>query len=137
MMIFKRLETLTILLQLHAEYNRENDEYMAHRVLQAFDTAQFVRMTSGGADAIILAGDLNTEPQDLAYRIIRDVSGLADTCPNSASHIGTNECANNSYTGSKLAQTMPDGKRIDHIMYLGSKIVKVREQRNENIRYDA
>ncbi|GAB1864971.1 sphingomyelin phosphodiesterase [Camponotus japonicus] len=110
---------------LHAEYNRENDEYMAHRVLQAFDTAQFVRMTSGGADAIILAGDLNTEPQDLAYRIIRGVSGLIDACPSSASHIGTNECANNSYTCSKFARTRPDGKRIDHILYLGSKTVKV------------
>ncbi|XP_012055977.1 PREDICTED: putative neutral sphingomyelinase [Atta cephalotes] len=110
---------------LHAEYNRENDEYMAHRVLQAFDTAQFVKMTSGGVDAVIFAGDLNTEPQDLAYRIIRGVSSLADTCPDSQSHIGTNECANNSYTSSKLARTQPNGKRIDHIMYLGSKTVKV------------
>lgn len=112
-------------LQLHAEYNRENDEYMAHRVLQAFDTAQFVRMTSGGADAVILAGDLNTEPQDLAYRIMRGVGGLMDACPNSASHIGTNECANNSYTCSKIARQRPDGKRIDYILYLGSKNVKV------------
>jgi len=119
---------IVVLLQLHAEYNHENDEYMAHRVLQAFDTAQFVKMTSGGADAVILAGDLNTEPQDLAYRIIRGVSNLMDTCPNSASHIGTNECANNSYTSSKLARTKPDGKRIDHIMYLGSKTVKVTDQ---------
>lgn len=95
-------------------------------MLQAFDTAQFIRMTSGGADAVILAGDLNTEPQDLAYRIICGVAGLADTCPNSESHIGTNECANNSYTSSKLARTRPDGKRIDHILYLGSKNVKVR-----------
>lgn len=41
---------------------------MAHRVLQAFDTAQFIKLTSGGADFVILAGDLNTEPGDLAYR---------------------------------------------------------------------
>ena len=115
------------ILQLHAEYNCENDEYMAHRVLQAFDTAQFVKMTSGGVDAVIFAGDLNTEPQDLAYRIIRGVSSLADTCPDSQSHIGTNECANNSYTSSKLARTQPNGKRIDHIMYLGSKTVKVKD----------
>ncbi|XP_011331930.1 putative neutral sphingomyelinase isoform X2 [Ooceraea biroi] len=112
-------------IKLHAEYNRENDEYMAHRVLQAFDTAQFVRMTSGGADAVILAGDLNTEPQDLAYRIICGVAGLTDACPNSASHIGTNECANNSYTSSKLARRRPEGKRIDHVLYLGSKTVRV------------
>lgn len=113
-------------LQLHAEYNRENDEYMAHRVLQAFDTAQFVKMTSGGTDAAILAGDLNTEPQDLAYRIICGVAGLIDACPNSVSHKGTNECANNSYTSSKLARTRPEGKRIDHILYLSSENVKVR-----------
>jgi len=99
---------------------------MAHRVLQAFDTAQFVRMTSGDADAVILAGDLNTEPEDLVYRIICGITGLTDTCPNSASHIGTNECANNSYTSSKLAHKRPDGKRIDYILYLGSKRVKVR-----------
>ncbi|XP_014479972.1 PREDICTED: putative neutral sphingomyelinase isoform X2 [Dinoponera quadriceps] len=109
---------------LHAEYNRENDEYKAHRVLQAFDTAQFVRMTSGGADAVILTGDLNTEPQDLAYRIIRGVAGLTDACPNSVSHIGTNECANNSYTTSKIARTRPEGKRIDYILYLDSSAIK-------------
>lgn len=100
---------------------------MAHRVLQAFDTAQFVKMTSGCADAIILAGDLNTEPQDLAYRIIRGIAGLTDACPNSESHIGTNECANNSYTNSKLARARPDGKRIDYILYLNSDAVKVSE----------
>lgn len=98
---------------------------MAHRVLQAFDTAQFVRMTSGSADAVILAGDLNVEPQDLAYRIICGVAGLTDACPNSASHIGTNESANNSYTDSKLARTRPEGKRIDYILYLDSNAVKV------------
>lgn len=55
-------------LQLHAEYDRDCDEYQAHRVLQAFDTAQFIQLTSMGADLIVLAGDLNTEPDDLAYR---------------------------------------------------------------------
>ncbi|KAJ8926431.1 hypothetical protein NQ314_021219 [Rhamnusium bicolor] len=55
-------------MNLHAEYNRECDEYQAHRVLQAYDTAQFIMLTSGGADLVVLAGDLNTEPGDLAYR---------------------------------------------------------------------
>ncbi|XP_016905818.1 putative neutral sphingomyelinase isoform X2 [Apis cerana] len=110
---------------LHAEYNRHNDEYIAHRVLQAFDTAQFIRMTSGGADSTILGGDLNTEPQDLVYRIICGVAGLTDACSNSSSNLGTNECANNSYTNSKNANTLPDGKRIDHILYQGTKNVKI------------
>lgn len=109
---------------LHAEYS-SNDEYLAHRVLQAFDTAQFVRMTCGGADSVILAGDLNTEPQDLAYKIICGVAGLTDACSSVSNKLGTNMCANNSYTSSKIARTFPDGKRIDHILYLGSKFHKV------------
>ncbi|XP_053975647.1 putative neutral sphingomyelinase isoform X1 [Hylaeus volcanicus] len=110
---------------LHAEYSRYNDEYAAHRVLQAFDTAQFIRMTCGDADSAILAGDLNTEPGDLAYRLICGVAGLTDACSNNLSNSGTNECANNSYTGSKLARKLPEGKRIDHILYLGSKNYKI------------
>ncbi|XP_015432024.1 PREDICTED: putative neutral sphingomyelinase isoform X2 [Dufourea novaeangliae] len=110
---------------LHAEYSRHNDEYLAHRVLQAFDTAQFIRMTSGSADSAILGGDLNAEPQDLAYKIMCGVAGLADACSNSLSNLGTNECANNSYTSSKLASTFPAGKRIDHILYLHSKLYKI------------
>lgn len=110
---------------LHAEYNRENDEYAAHRVLQAFDTAQFIKMTSGGSDAVILGGDLNTEPQDLAYKIICGVAGLVDACSDSYSTKGTNECANNSYTNMRVARTTPQGKRIDHILYLGSQNFKI------------
>ena len=37
-------------------------------MLQAYDTAQFIKLTSGNCDLVILAGDLNTEPDDLAYR---------------------------------------------------------------------
>lgn len=99
---------------------------MAHRVLQAFDTAQFIRMTRGGADAVILGGDLNTEPQDLAYQIICNVAGLVDACGQSLTGLGTNECARNSYTSLQTAKNMPQGKRIDHILYLGSKNYKVR-----------
>lgn len=54
--------------QLHAEYNRKHDEYLAHRVLQAFDTAQFVQLTSAAADLVILAGDFNSEPHQLPYK---------------------------------------------------------------------
>ncbi|CAL7945150.1 unnamed protein product [Xylocopa violacea] len=110
---------------LHAEYNRHNDEYIAHRVLQAFDTAQFIRMTSGGANSAILGGDLNTEPQDLAYRLMCGIAGLTDACSNSTNNLGTNECANNSYTSSQLARNLPEGKRIDHILYKGSKNIKI------------
>ncbi|XP_008548346.1 putative neutral sphingomyelinase isoform X1 [Microplitis demolitor] len=110
---------------LHAEYDSENDEYSAHRVLQAFDMAQFIRMTEQGADVTILGGDLNTGPQDLAYRIISGIPSLVDTCSSCYSDKGTSECANNSYTPRKVANQSPKGKRIDHILYLGSKKFKV------------
>ncbi|GLG98580.1 uncharacterized protein GBIM_05207 [Gryllus bimaculatus] len=63
---------------LHAEYDRTNDEYLSHRVLQAFDTAQFVRLTSKNCDLVILGGDLNTEPSDLSYRILCSEAQLED-----------------------------------------------------------
>lgn len=83
-------------------------------------------MTSGGVDSVILGGDLNTEPKDLAYKIICGVAGLTDACSTSSNNLGTIECANNSYTNSKLARNFSEGKRIDHILYQGSKNVKVR-----------
>lgn len=82
-------------------------------------------MTSGGSDAVILGGDLNAEPQDLAYRIICGVAGLADACSNNFTNIGTNECAKNSYTSTRIARKYPEGKRIDHILYLCSPNFKV------------
>ena len=67
-----------LIIQLHAEYNRENDEYRAHRAVQAFETSQMIRYTRKMADVSILGGDLNTEPGDLAYRLICNHSSLTD-----------------------------------------------------------
>jgi sphingomyelin phosphodiesterase 2 len=64
--------------QLHAEYNPASDEYCAHRVVQAFETSQFIRYTRNKADFCILGGDLNTEPENLAYRLICDHTSLKD-----------------------------------------------------------
>ena len=83
-------------------------------------------MTERGADAVILAGDLNTGPNDLAYKIIRDVPGLVDACSITSSGSGTSQCANNSYTPSNIARKLPEGKRIDHILYSGSRDFKAR-----------
>lgn len=55
-------------MQLHAQYDSESDDYNAHRVVQAFDTAQFIQATRGDSIVQVLAGDLNCEPGDLAYR---------------------------------------------------------------------
>jgi sphingomyelin phosphodiesterase 2 len=63
---------------LHAEYDRDNDEYLAHRVVQAFDTAQFIKLSSSPGEISLVAGDLNTEPSDNAFQIIKRVTGLHD-----------------------------------------------------------
>jgi len=64
--------------QIHAEYNRANDEYLAHRVAQSFSLAQFVRFTSARAQLTLVCGDLNLEPTDLGLRLIRENTGLGD-----------------------------------------------------------
>ncbi|XP_055016986.1 sphingomyelin phosphodiesterase 2 isoform X2 [Boleophthalmus pectinirostris] len=63
---------------LHAEYCREKDSYLPHRVVQAWELQQFIRHTSRGADAVILGGDLNMHPQDLGTRLLRSYTGLRD-----------------------------------------------------------
>lgn len=64
--------------QLHAEYNRENDLYLPHRISQAFELAQFVRHTCRGSDFVLLTGDFNMEPEDLGCHIIRNLGNLYD-----------------------------------------------------------
>ncbi|XP_026491372.2 putative neutral sphingomyelinase [Vanessa tameamea] len=108
---------------LHAEYN-EDDIYLAHRVLQAYSTAEFVSLTTPPADVSILAGDLNTAPGDLSFRLITQVPALIDPCgfesiinKNIEKLSGTCDNINNSYSDPKLVKVCPEGKRIDHILF--------------------
>lgn len=86
--------------------------------MQAFDTAQFIQSTRCDSCVQILAGDLNTEPGDLAHRILLASSGLKESF-NEIEHrdYGTNECGQNSYTPSAMKENNPKGKRIDYILY--------------------
>lgn len=86
--------------------------------MQAFDTAQFIQTTRGDSVLQVLAGDLNTEPGDLAHRILIVASGLHDTCNEAnCTDVGTNECKQNTYTTDQAKETCPTGKRIDYILY--------------------
>lgn len=107
--------------QLHAEYDRKSDDYKAHRVVQAFDTAQFLENTRGSAAVQILAGDLNTEPGDLAYRVLRYEANLDDSFAEDFERKGTCDCPYNSYTSltEKLSAEGDGGKRIDYILFRG------------------
>jgi sphingomyelin phosphodiesterase 2 len=110
---------------LHAEYNRENDIYLPHRISQAFELAQFVRHTSRTADFTILTGDFNIEPEDLGYRVIQKIGNLHDAWynrPNLEFRNGmTCDRPDNCYTASSMLKTSPDGKRLDYIMYQSGK----------------
>uniref|UniRef100_A0A667HFL7 sphingomyelin phosphodiesterase n=1 Tax=Lynx canadensis TaxID=61383 RepID=A0A667HFL7_LYNCA len=63
---------------LHAEYNRQKDIYLAHRVAQAWELAQFIHHTSKKADVVLLCGDLNLHPKDLGCRLLKEWTGLHD-----------------------------------------------------------
>ncbi|XP_023620906.1 sphingomyelin phosphodiesterase 2 isoform X2 [Myotis lucifugus] len=63
---------------LHAEYNRQKDIYLAHRVVQAWELAHFIHHTSKKADVVLLCGDLNLHPKDLGCRLLKEWTGLRD-----------------------------------------------------------
>ncbi|CAG0895580.1 unnamed protein product [Darwinula stevensoni] len=113
---------------LHAKYHRSQDEYLAHRVIQAYETATFIKLTSLGTDISILGGDLNSEPDEICYRIIRACSGpLQDSyCPMDGPMSEVTATCNvigNSYSSSKGA--LPEEK-LDYIMFSHSPKTQVK-----------
>ncbi|XP_042896381.1 putative neutral sphingomyelinase [Parasteatoda tepidariorum] len=110
---------------LHAEYNTFHDQYLPHRVAQAFEFSQFVQLTSETADLSIVAGDFNTEPTDLPYRVIVHNAGCLDAylaqkdpfVSGDESIKTTCGHPDNLYTSRKELNECPTGKRIDYILY--------------------
>ncbi|XP_037814723.1 putative neutral sphingomyelinase [Lucilia sericata] len=107
---------------LHAEYNIKNDDYLTHRVIQAFDTAQFIEATRWDAAVQVLAGDLNTKPTDICYKVLLYTSQMKDSC--NSDTISTNESKQNSYTSKKVLARNPKGFRIDHIFLRSADKIK-------------
>uniref|UniRef100_A0A914CZA4 sphingomyelin phosphodiesterase n=1 Tax=Acrobeloides nanus TaxID=290746 RepID=A0A914CZA4_9BILA len=112
---------------LHAEYNRDNDLYLPHRISQAFELAQFLDHTSRSSDFVILTGDFNIEPEDLGYHIIAKIANLEDAWLKRPSTHGSNDNGmtcdrpDNCYTNKHQLKRWPEGKRIDYIMYQSGK----------------
>lgn len=120
---------------LHAEYSREKDSYLPHRVLQTWELAQFINHTSKGADVLILGGDLNMHPMDVGLRLLLGWTGLHDAFVATESFEGSeNGCTllpNNCFTNPKELEPFTHGIRIDYILYKGlsnftMKCVKLR-----------
>ncbi|XP_041837424.1 sphingomyelin phosphodiesterase 2 [Melanotaenia boesemani] len=112
------------LTHLHAEYSREKDSYLPHRVVQAWELQQFIRHTSAGADVVILGGDLNMHPQDLGNRLLMSYTGLRDSYLETTKFDGCENgmtlIADNPFISKKELVPFEKGIRIDYILFKGS-----------------
>ncbi|NWY36499.1 NSMA phosphodiesterase, partial [Sylvia atricapilla] len=108
-------------LQLHAEYCRDKDAYLPHRLVQAWELAQFIRHTSKAADLVLLGGDLNMHPEDVGIRLLCGWTGLRDAFAEATRFEGCkNGCTlvpNNCFTDKSELLPFPLGIRIDYILY--------------------
>ncbi|NXI26921.1 NSMA phosphodiesterase, partial [Sterrhoptilus dennistouni] len=124
---------LSLSLQLHAEYCRDKDSYLPHRLVQAWELAQFIRHTSKAADVVLLGGDLNMHPEDVGIRLLRGWTGLQDAFVEATDIKGCkNGCTlvpNNCFTDKSELLPFPLGIRIDYILYkaISSFTVKCEE----------
>ncbi|NWT95893.1 NSMA phosphodiesterase, partial [Urocynchramus pylzowi] len=121
--------------QLHAEYCRDKDAYLPHRLVQAWELAQFIRHTSKAADVVLLGGDLNMHPEDVGIRLLRGWTGLRDAFAEATHFEGCkNGCTlvpDNCFTDKSELLPFPLGIRIDYILYkaISSFTVKCEELR--------
>ena len=58
------------------DYNPITDTYLGHRVVHGVESAQWIKLSSSSADLTVYAGDFNTEPKDIPYKIVRHVTPL-------------------------------------------------------------
>ncbi|XP_014847887.1 PREDICTED: sphingomyelin phosphodiesterase 2 [Poecilia mexicana] len=114
---------------LHAEYSREKDSYLSHRVVQAWELQQFIRHTSTGADVVIVGGDLNMHPQDLGCRLLMSYTGLKDSYIETAKFDGCENgmtlIADNLFISKNELIPFEKGIRIDYILFKGSSTAKI------------
>ncbi|NWV43743.1 NSMA phosphodiesterase, partial [Grantiella picta] len=115
---------------LHAEYCREKDAYLPHRLVQAWELAQFIRHTSKAADVVLLGGDLNMHPEDVGIRLLRGWTGLRDAFAEATHFEGCkNGCTlvpDNCFTDSSELLPFPLGIRIDYILYKATSSFTVK-----------
>ncbi|XP_036025215.1 sphingomyelin phosphodiesterase 2 isoform X1 [Onychomys torridus] len=106
---------------LHAEYSRQKDIYLAHRVVQAWELAQFIHHTSKNADVVLLCGDLNMHPKDLGCCLLKEWTGLRDayveTQDFKGSEDGCTMVPTNCYVSQQDLGPFPHGIRIDYVLY--------------------
>jgi hypothetical protein len=59
--------------------NSAVDEYLAHRVAQAYELARFIAANRRADYLTVLAGDLNAPPYDIVIHLLQKLAGLHDS----------------------------------------------------------
>lgn len=101
--------------------------YSIHRICQAYQLAKFINLVAenssnsrSGSDLILLAGDLNTSPGELPFKLILSMTGLADCSLHERGSL-VNGCHDDDLItcGHQMNTYSEDatGKRIDFILY--------------------
>ncbi|XP_070532019.1 putative neutral sphingomyelinase [Ptychodera flava] len=106
----------------HAEYNHTDKPYHGHRLVQAFEMCQFIEHTGQTSHVNVIAGDFNTEPEEIGYKLITKLLEMKDswttqTCIQDACDGSTSDVPSNSFTKPSASIRFPKGKRIDYVMY--------------------
>ena len=107
------------------DVSRTTHKIAGHRVLHALESAEWIRLSSSSADLTIYAGDFNTEPTDVPYKMLRNFALLDDAWEDI--HVATEEetgrtCGTDRNSFSVAADE--GGKRIDYIMHRAGPNVK-------------
>ena len=134
---------------MHAQYSENeaiSDQYSIHRICQSYQLGKFINMTKDlvshtgkSSELFILAGDLNTSPEEFPFKLLESITGLHDICHSVSkeSEDGTVKrrtdlvtCGHseNSYTEpfpkgqskddkNRHKQQVNAGKQIDYLLY--------------------
>jgi endonuclease/exonuclease/phosphatase family metal-dependent hydrolase len=116
---YARIQTPTGFVELFdahpvAQYSGDsNDLYRAHRAAAAYEAARFINAHTNGKYPVILLGDLNTRPDQLPYRLIRELANLSDSySERNPQDPGFTYSVNNPYSNKNEPST-----RLDYILY--------------------
>ncbi|KAM7541950.1 hypothetical protein Aperf_G00000008338 [Anoplocephala perfoliata] len=115
----------------HARYhlNHENDPVEGHRLTQAIEMMELIRISAASADAVFIGGDLNLEPYTTALRLLKRSLGLKDAWLDQTARQpvvsveemeiegATCERCDCPYANKKWTKAYPNGIRVDYIFY--------------------
>ncbi|XP_074596044.1 neutral sphingomyelinase [Brevipalpus obovatus] len=132
---------------MHAQYNDKEaleDQYSIHRICQSFQLGKFINMTRDlvsdvgrSSDLFILAGDLNTSPEEFPFQLLESLTGLHNCYNHTSMHEADSgldlsefiTCghSDNTYSGGHFASPETNrkkknsdnslGKQIDFVLY--------------------